>query len=342
MGQDRLKTINLALQGGGARGAFTWGVLDKLLEDGRIEFDGISATSAGSLNAVMLAQGLLNGGNEGGRSALNNFWHAIGDYGHWLNTTKITALDYLLFPYLNTPAAFTLFRTLTGLWSPYQFNPFNYNPIRKILENMLNLEQIRRHSSLELYICATNVKTGKLHIFSKDELSINSILASCCLPHLFQTVEVNGDSYWDGGFLGNPAIFPLIYNTMAKDILIIHTSPFKRNEVPMEASTIFQRMTELAFHSSLMREIRAIAFVSDMIKKNQIKEECKNQFKEVRLHCLDADHVLQDMSLMSTYNVSMDFLLKMRDLGRNTADQWLQKNYASIGKSSTIDFDEWT
>lgn len=341
MTKTNKKTVNIALQGGGARGAFTWGVLDKFLEDGRIVIEGISATSAGSLNAAVLTQGLINGGNEGARSLLNDFWHQLGEYGNLLNLARVLPSDYVTLPYLKTPAIFYLFRVMISLYSPYQFNQYNFNPIREVLGKLIDIEKLKKQDKIDLYFCATNVKTSKLHVFPKSELSFNAILASCALPHLFQAVEVNGEFYWDGGFLGNPAIFPLIYNTKSKDVIIIHTSPFKRSDVPNDSAETIHRMTEIAFNSCLVREIRAIAFVTKILQEGWIKDEFKDKLKPIYMHCVDADHVLQEMSLISTYNTDLSFFIKLRDLGRAAAEAWLDQNYDSLGKNSTLDFDEW-
>lgn len=335
------KHINLALQGGGAHGAFTWGILDKFLELDLFTIEGISATSAGSMNAVVLAQGLMNDGNEGARKLLHEFWHALSDYAKWFGIGAPTPADFFLQPYLKMPASFYAFTSVINLYSPYEFNPFNYHPIREILQGIVDIEKIKKHSKIKLFICATNVKTGKIRIFKEPELTIDAILASACLPKLFQAVEVNGEFYWDGGYLGNPAIFPLIYNTEARDILILHVVPIVREHIPHTVTEIDSRLREVSFNSSLMREMRAVAFVTKLIDQGWIKEEYVDRLKKLRMHALRADHDLSQYPLASVFTPDWDFLLELRNLGRQAAEVWIKENYEAIGKHATINFDEW-
>lgn len=335
------KRINLALQGGGAHGAFTWGVLDKFLELDIFTIDGISATSAGSMNAVILAQGMLSGGNEGARRLLYEFWYAMSECGKLSAVTLSSPMDYFLKPYLNVPLNFYFFSSMINLFSPYQFNPFNIHPIRQVLDKLIDFEKIKTQSDIKLFICATNVETGKIRIFKEKDLSADVILASACLPKLFQAVEVKGDYYWDGGYLGNPAIFPLIYNTEAKDILILHVVPIVRDHVPDNVTEIDARLREISFNSSLMREMRAIAFVTKLIDEGWMRPEYQDRLKHINMHCLRADAALQAFPLASVYLPDWNFLLELRDLGRQAAELWLKENYAFIGKQTTINFDEW-
>lgn len=334
-------TVNLALQGGGTHGAFTWGILDKFLEDDIFNIEGISATSAGSMNAVVLAQGLMDGGSEGARALLHEFWHEMSEYGKKTGITIKTPMDLLLQPYLHAPANFYLFHAMTGIMSPYQFNPFNYHPIADVLNKMINVEKLKKMSSIKLFICATNVKTGKIRIFNDDDLSVNAVLASACLPQLFQAVEVDGEHYWDGGYLGNPAIFPLIYNTNSADILILHTVPIYRDHIPDNLMDIATRLREISFNSSLMREMRAVSFVTKMIEEGWLKDEYKNKLKKMHIHCLRADKALAEFPSATVYVPDWDFLLTLRDLGRQAATDWINENFKYVGKKTTIDFGEW-
>jgi len=335
------KKINLGLQGGGAHGAFTWGLLDKLLESDLFIIEGISATSAGSMNAAVLADGFLRGGAEGARQSLHEFWHAMSDYGKLFGLAAKTPIDYFLEPFSKAPFNLTVFNSMIAFLSPYQFNPFNFHPIREVLEKLINIEQLKHKSKIKLFICATNVKTGKIHIFNNAELSINALLASACLPKLFQAIVIDGESYWDGGYLGNPAIFPMIYDTKCRDILILHTVPIVRENSPTTVAEIDSRLREISFNSSLMREMRAIAFVSNLISKGWIKEEFEKKLKKLFMHCIRADECLKDFPLSTVYSPDWSFLLSLRDLGRQEATMWIEKNYDSIGKKTTIDFDEW-
>jgi len=333
------KRINLALQGGGAHGAFTWGLLDKFLEKDIFEIEGISATSAGSMNAVVLAQGMLNGGKEGARELLHQFWHSMSEYGECL-MPKLP-IDLILEPILKMSLSFYMFSSMSNIFSPYQFNPSNFHPIQKVLEGIINFEQVKNDSKIKLFICATNVKTGKIRIFTRDEICMNAILASACLPKLFQAVEVDNEYYWDGGYLGDPAIFPLIYNTDVRDIIILQTVPIVRETLPNTVMEIDTRLREISFNSSLMREMRAISFVTKLITEGWMKPEYADKLKKMNLHSLRADHSMEEFSLASVYNADWGFLTKLRDLGREAAEAWLDKNYDSIGKEGTVDFNEW-
>ncbi|STY29841.1 phospholipase, patatin family [Legionella wadsworthii] len=335
------KKINLALQGGGAHGAFTWGLLDKFLESKLFTIEGISATSAGSMNAAALAYGYLHGEEEGARECLFNFWQAMSDYGKLYGITAKSPIDYFIEPFSKTPFNFYIFSSLISLFSPYQFNPFNLHPIRDVLEKIIDIEQIKNKSKIKLFICATNVQTGKIRIFDNNELSVNTLLASACLPKLFQSIEIDGEYYWDGGYLGNPAIFPLIYKTDCRDIMIFHTVPIVRKEIPTTSAEIDSRLREVSFNSSLMREMRAIAFVSNLISKGQLKKEYEKNYKKLFIHIIRADEDLREFPLSTVYSPDWDFLVTLRDLGRQEASLWIEKNYDHIGKKTTIEFGEW-
>lgn len=341
MAEKAKKKVNLALQGGGAHGAFTWGILDKFLEEDVFDIVGISSTSAGSMNAVVLAQGLMEGGSETARERLHEFWKAMSECGDRLGLTEKMPVDYFLEPFLKVPLSFYFFNAVTNLFSPYQFNPFNFHPIREVLERMIDVEKLKKESKVQLFICATNVKTGKIRIFNEEELSIDAVLASACLPKLFQAVEINNEYYWDGGYLGNPAIFPLIYNTDVRDIIICHVVPIVRLHNPTNVIEIDTRLREVSFNSSLMREMRAIAFVTKLIDDNWIRDEYKEKLRRLFIHCLRADQDLIEFPAASVYVPDWSFLQELRDLGRNAAANWLKENFDSIGKRNTIDFDEW-
>lgn len=335
------KTINLALQGGGAHGAFTWGVLDKFLETQLFKIEGISATSAGSMNAVMLLHGLLHGGENAARQSLEKFWKSISVYGEMLALTTSYPADFFLKPFLSTPVSLNLLNAMTGLLSPYQFNPLNFHPIKEVLQDNVDFEAIKKQKYFQLFIGATNVRTGKIRVFNTQELSMEVVIASACLPKLFQAVAIGDDFYWDGGYLGNPAIYPLIYETNCKDVLIIHTFPIVRQEVPHTALDIDSRLREISFNSSLMREMRAIAFTTKLIEQGWIKPEFEKKLKKVRMHCIRADESLHDFSSSTVYNSNWNFLIQLRDIGRQAADTWIHKHFNDINKKTTIHFDDW-
>ncbi|VVC76925.1 hypothetical protein AQUSIP_22520 [Aquicella siphonis] len=341
MNAGEKKLVNLALQGGGTHGAFSWGILDKFLELDLLSIHAVSATSAGSMNAVVLAQGMMEGGSQGARQLLYEFWHAVGMSGQQMGFTAKLPADFLLAPFLSAPIEFYVFNAMTNVFSPYQFNPLNYHPVREILKNLIDIKKLKKHSSIKLFLGATNVKSGKIRIFNTDELSIDAVLASACLPKLFQAVEIDNEYYWDGGYLGNPAIFPLIYNTHVKDIIILHTVPIVRESVPCTVMEIDMRLREISFNSSLMREMRAIAFVSRLIDDGWIKDKFRNKLKKLYIHCLRADQSLKEFPRESVFVPDWNFLVRLRDLGRAAAQAWLKENYSFIGIKSTIDFNEW-
>ncbi|MBV8534802.1 MAG: patatin-like phospholipase family protein, partial [Alphaproteobacteria bacterium] len=241
-GRAGVKTINLALQGGGAHGAFAWGVIDRLLDDERIEFEGISATSAGAMNAAVTAYGLTVGGRDGARAALAVFWRRISDAAP-LSPLRPSPFDKLLDRHsMDSNPAFLFFDLMTRVLSPYQFNPFDFNPLRDVLEASVDFEVLRAGNVVKLFLCATNVRTGKVKIFENAEITPSAVLASGCLPFLFRAVEIDGEPYWDGGYMGNPAIFPLIYGCQSADVMIVHINPITRDAVPQTATDILNRL----------------------------------------------------------------------------------------------------
>ena len=335
------KKVNLALQGGGAFAAYTWGMLDKILEDGRLIFDGISSTSSGSVNAVITMQGLIRDGRDGARQLLHDFWYEISLQGNMLGFNLYTPIDYFLSDYLPAPFSLIIFQSIMKMLSPYQFNPYDINPLGNVLEKLVDFEELKKKSLIHLFVCATNVKTGKIRIFDNDHLSMNSVLASACLPYIFKAVEIDNQYYWDGGYTGNPAIYPLIYETTAKDIIIFPVTTIERSTLPINVEEIIARSKEISFNSSLMREMRAIAFVTKIIDEGYIKEEHRDRFKRVYIHSLESDDLLSDYSMINMLNTDWEFLTKLRDLGRSVAERWINKNYHSIGSQSTINLEQY-
>jgi NTE family protein len=333
-----VKLVNLALQGGGAHGAFAWGVLDRLLEEKRIAFDGISATSAGAINATVLACGLVEGGHQGAKRALAQLWRRIAHLGS-LTPLQPSLADRLCGNHsLDASPAFMLFDLVTRLFSPYQFNPFNYNPLRQLLTETVDFEALRSsHCSVKLFLSATNVRTGKIKVFQNDEIGPEAVLASACLPFIFQAVEIDGENYWDGGYMGNPAIFPLIYDCESRDIVIVHINPLERARLPTTASEIMNRINEISFNSSLMREMRAIAFVTKLIDDGRISD---NSLKRMLIHGIEAADVMADLTALNKLNADWDNLTYLMGLGRERADVWLATNFDRLGKESTIDIRE--
>ena len=331
------KRVNLALQGGGAHGAFGWGVLDKLAEDGRLDIEGLSASSSGSMNAVVYAQGRMRGGQDGAREALEGFWRKVSEAGALYSPVRSTPWDRALGIGLEHSPGYLLFQALTGAFSPYQFNPLGFNPLREVLEKSVDFEAVHACDCVELFICATNVRTGQPRIFRNREVTLDAVMASACLPTLFQAVEVGGEHYWDGGYMGNPALYPLIYQTQSRDIVIVHINPVVRAQLPTSAAEIQNRLNEVTFNSSLLRELRAIAFVTKLIEQGWLKDEFRERLKHVLIHSILADGDMSSLSVASKMSTDWPFLCELRDRGRAAAARWLEANFEHLGHHSTVD-----
>ena len=332
------KTVNIALQGGGAHGAFAWGVLDYLLEDGRLDVYGISGASAGAMNAVVLAHGVSTGGREGGRAALEGFWRRVSDAGTYAGVQPFQQESPLEILSMENAPVFAMLDMMTRLWSPYQFNPLNLNPLRTILEASVDFPRLRTCPRTHLHLTATNVRSGKVRVFGTAEISPDVVMASACLPLVFQAVEIDGEAYWDGGFMGNPAIFPLIYDSPSRDVIVVHVNPLCRPEVPRTAVEIQNRINEISFNSSLMREMRAIAFVTRLIDEGKISDHA---MKRMLIHSIAADDVMQTLNVVSKMNTNWEFLTRLRDVGRTRAELWLNDSFDKIGHDSTADLDAY-
>jgi NTE family protein len=331
------KTINLALQGGGAHGAFAWGVIDKFLEDGRIEIEGVSGTSAGSMNAVVLAYGMLKS-KEGAREALHDFWKAISDAGQKYSPIRQMPWEQFMQGHnLDKAWASELFKMITHSFSPYQLNPTNFNPLRDVLEAEVDFDELDRSQKTKLFLSATNVRTGKVRVFHTHEITSDVVLASACLPYLFQAVEIAGEHYWDGGYMGNPVLYPLFYHTDSRDVLIVHINPIERPGPPTMSNDIFNRINEITFNSSLIKELRSVYFVQKLIDEGWIKDEFKKRLKYVLIHGIRADNALSDLSVSSKFANDWNFLTMLRDRGRASAGQWLADHYDDLGRKSSVD-----
>ena len=335
-GKQATKTINLALQGGGAHGAFAWGVLDRLLDEERLAFEGVTATSAGAMNAVVLAHGLTQGGRSGAKAALTSFWREVSR----LSLSSLmprSPFDAAIEAAGGRPPMELLFDMATRLFSPYQLNPFNINPLRDLLTKSVDFDAIKNDCALRVFLSATNVRSGKIKIFENGELSPEAVMASGCLPFLFQAVELDGEAFWDGGYMGNPAIYPLIYHCRSRDVVIVHINPLQRDELPKDAPAILDRVNEISFNSSLMREMRAIAFVSDLVDKGQLSGR---KMKRMLIHAVEADEALAKLSLGSKLKPDWHFLQDLRAKGAAAADAWLATNWTRLGRTSSIDIHE--
>jgi NTE family protein len=321
------RSVNLALQGGGSHGAFTWGVLDRLLEEPQLVIDGISGASAGAMNAVVMANGMLDGGPAGARKALHEFWQAV---------SRTPSFGALKVPSLMEFAGAS-FDLMSRVFSPYQTNPLNLNPLRDMLNEQIDFERLRQHSPIKLFICATNVKSGRVKVFENAELTCDALLASACLPFIFQAVEVAGEFYWDGGYMGNPPLFPLYYKTGCRDLMIVQINPVERDEVPDTSSEIIDRLNEISFNTPLLLEMRAIDFVNRLLAEDRIDP---SKYRPVRVHAIDAENQMRKFGASSKTNTDWDFLQSLHRIGRRAADKWLAANADAIGERSTVNIRE--
>ncbi len=332
------KGINLALQGGGAHGAFTWGVLDHLLDDGRLEIEGITGASAGAVNAVLLADGLVRGGREEARKRLAEFWRAAS-LGGGLPDVQRKAIDRLFsfLPLEDSPMGIWL-KAVSQYLSPYDFNPLNINPLKDLLERFVDFEAIRTRDSLQLFVTATNVHTGRLRIFSRDKISAEVVLASACLPLLFRAVEIDGVPYWDGGYLGNPSIFPLFSKTQTEDVLLIQINPLARHITPTSSRDIMNRLNEITFNSPLMGELRAIEFVARLIDQGRLSRGIgKGKYRRINMHRIALDSSAKSLKSGSKLNTDYDFFEMLRNNGRRAARRFLDAHFDDIGRRGTVD-----
>ena len=334
MAKRNRKKIKLALQGGGSHGAFTWGVLDRLLADDRLEVEAVVGTSAGAMNAAIVADGLHAGGPAEARRMLDAFWEGVGSM-FAFSPVQPTPLDLWFSPgNMDFSPAWRVADVLTRQFSPYELNPGNRNGLHELIEEVVNFERLRTAPGPALFVCATNVLTGRLRVFERSEMSADAVMASACVPLLFQAVEVEGQHYWDGGYCGNPPIFPLIYMGGAPDIVIVQLNPINIPEVPRDIRAIVDRMNTLAFNSSLMREMRMIRFVTDLIDQGQLPKE-----KHLRcfIHTVDAEAELAALNASSKMNASRGFLHHLRELGVQRAEEFLAAHFDAIGEKSSTD-----
>jgi len=331
------KSVNLALQGGGSHGAFTWGVLDRILEDGRLQIAAVSGTSAGAINAVAMADGFTRAGPEGARAALDRFWRRVSDAGKF-SPLKRMPIDVLMgnWGLENNPLYHTM-NAFTHVTSPYQFNPLNINPLRELVEKSIDFDMVRRCTAFKLFISATNVESGKVKVFPRKALTADMVMASTCLPDLYQAVEIDGVPYWDGGYMGNPSLFPFHDETDTDDVVVIQVNPVERKGAPRTPQEIQNRLNEITFNASLLKELRSIDFVDRLIRQGKLSVE---EYHQVRVHIIENQEAMNPLGASSKLNVEWKFLSRLRDIGRETATRWLDENFAAIGERSTVDLRE--
>jgi NTE family protein len=333
------KNVNFALQGGGAHGAFVWGVLDHLLEDGRLAIEAISATSAGAMNAVALASGMATGGPACARQKLHDFWLEVSrtdqmldlfaPLNQWIQALKLPP-EYHPFH--------AIVHTLTHTLPPGLLNPFNLNPLRAVLLKVIDFDRLNTSPEApQLFLNATNVRNGKIKVFQTPSITVDAVLASACLPPYFQAVEIDGEHYWDGGYLGNPAIYPLIYRRGARDVIIVQVTAITRDELPASAADVLHRINEISFNSSLMREMRAVAFATRLIDSGELDGE---KHSRMLIHWIGNDRLMAQLGTATQFHPEWKLLCHLRDEGRDAASKWLHKNLELIGVRSTVDIAE--
>jgi NTE family protein len=338
------KRLNIALQGGGAHGAYTWGVLDRLLADERIEIEAISGTSAGAMNGVVMAEGLVEGGKAFARQQLEDFWRAVSDQAR-MSPLQRSAWDMLN---ANGPVSnwsldhnpmFAMFDAFTHAFSPYAFNPLNLNPLRDLLLREVTFERVQACSQMRLFVCATDVYTGRAKVFSGQDLTVDAVMASACLPHLFQAVEIKGVPYWDGGFAGNPSLEPFFEHCTSPDVLLVQINPLSRNTLPKSSREIINRMNEITFNAALLKELEHVEFVNRALRRGALKGM---GYREIFLHRIGGGPDLAALSASSKMNAEWSFLTHLRDLGRADTEAWLHAHFDAIGGRSTLPWHEMT
>ena len=326
--------IDLALQGGGAHGAFTWGVLDRLLEEPWLRIEGISGTSAGAMNAAVLVDGYAKGGAERARLQLGLFWKKVSDAA-LLSPFRRSPLDILLGRWtLDSSPLFLAFDLMARILSPYDLNPRGVNPLAQILVDCVDFQHLVR-ASIKLFVTATNVRTGRGRVFHNGELTPDVLLASGCLPTLFQAIEIDGEAYWDGGFAGNPTITPLVRECASEDTILIQVNPVERPGTPRTAPDIINRVNEVSFNATLLKELRMIA----LLRQVSDAGNCEGaRWAGMRIHRI-ASPMMTDLGYSSKLNAEWPFLTMLRDEGRKCADAFIEAHGAELGRRSTLDLD---
>jgi NTE family protein len=335
IGNNARRRIGLALQGGGAHGAFTWGVIDRLLEDERFEIESASGTSAGALNAVVLASGLAEGGPDKARERLRELWQGIADIGNF-SPFRRNLLDPLAAAWNSDWAASTfLYEFVTRTLSPYQLNPLAFNPLRELVGRLVDFERLRA-SKFKLFVTATNLHTGRQRVFTAREITPEVILASACLPSLNQAVEIEGQYYWDGGFTANPAILPMVMGCDSHDIVVVQVTPAREPEVPVTARDIQGRLNRIMFNAPLHREMQALAWMQDVLRgEGTGRGSSARRLKGLRLHHIDGEEIMRPMGTASALNADGAMVSHLYEQGRARATDWLAKNGHRVGIEST-------
>ena len=327
------KHINLALQGGGAHGAFTWGVVDRLLEDDRIAIQAVTGASAGAMNAVVLADGLATGCKKEARAKLRAFWEGVADAAA-SSPFRRTPLDVWRGVWnLDSSPGYIMFDLMSRLASPYDVNPMKLNPLRDLVARLVDFDRVRA-APLHVFVSATNVETGRPKVFHRPELTPDHVMASACLPFMYQAVEIDGVPYWDGGYMGNPPLWPLFDHSDCDDVVIVEINPVSRAGAPRTAREIMDRLNEITFNASLMRELRAIDFVTRLMEDGRLEG---TGYRRVLVHAIADEASLSPLGASSKLNAEPAFLAMLFEKGRGAADRWLATKLADVGQRSTLD-----
>jgi NTE family protein len=337
-GAQATKRINLALQGGGAHGAFTAGVLEYLLGDDRLVVEGVSGSSSGAVNAVMFADGLARGGRAEAQKRLTDFWRAVSSTGDLPPLQRAVVERLLSFtPLEGTPMQAWL-DLMSRYFSPYDFNPLNINPLKGLFERFVDFSAVQAFSGLQVFISATNVQTGRVRIFQREKITADAVMASACLPELFHAVEIDGVPYWDGGYLGNPVIFPFFGTTEAEDVLVVQINPLVRQKTPTSAGEIMNRLNEITFNAPLIAEYRAIEFVARLIDQGRLPRGTgPGQYRRINVHRIEFDRFGTQFDASSKLTTDYDFFEMLRVSGKRAARRFLDEHFDDIGVRSTVD-----
>ncbi|WP_457797831.1 patatin-like phospholipase family protein [Methylocystis sp. S23] len=326
--------VDLALQGGGAHGAFTWGVLDRLLDQDWLKIEGISGTSAGAMNAAALISGHVAGGAQGARDALELFWRRVSEAGRF-SPLQRSPVDVLLGRWtLDTSPFFIATDLMSRLLSPYDLNPRGVNPLRRILEEAIDFKKVAS-APIKIFVTATSVTTGRARVFRNADLTPDALLASACLPTMFQAIEIEGQAYWDGGYSGNPTITPLVRECVSRDTILVQINPITREEKPRSATEIANRLNEVSFNAALLKELRMIALLRQAANPGD-REGAR--WAGMRIHRI-ATEMMTKLSASSKLLSEWAFLRMLRDEGRRSADAFLDLHGNDVGTRSTLDLD---
>ncbi len=331
------KLITLALQGGGSHGAFTWGVLDRLLEDERIEIEGISGASAGAMNAVVLAHGLTTGGRDGARQALADFWGSVASRAPFSAIPESIATPTSLAAQSDIPAPFKTLMSFARFFSPYQLNPFDINPLRDILAKQIDFERLRAECETRLFIATTQVSTGTLKLFRNKQLTLDVLLASSCLPLLHRAVEIDGEAYWDGGLTANPPLFPLVHKCVARDIMVVLLHPQPHSRTPISADDIWHRLTEMGFSSTFYTELQGLMLAQREARHGWFSfGRLERRLRQLNMHMVESQELMSQLGRHSKLNAHPSFINGLHDEGRARAEEWLERNFQQLGVRSSF------